>query len=406
MHGREKKKVGRREYGTEPEESSALVNAPDSQAAGVTGGTSASSAVLSSAISPSVIAPSSAAASATAVLAPERAHIRKYAQMDGGRTTAQSDAANTVRGGMGGLPAYAPAPSMRGGVLAAGGGGEERGLGVPEDNMATSFMEADKFKNSALQSAGDHVRQGTGGGGGEIPKDLSLRALAFHDVTEDLSKSEPVPQGGLASCWKAGGCWQSRATAAASSPVAAATASTGSGGGAEANPDTLPIAPWNNAYSTSDKGYSASDKADDTSDKADDTAYRTSDKAYRTSRTSQIKGAESRYGAPAPPGAPAPRGAPAPPGTKNTLRGPAQWAEIFTGTEAKSGMSGGLSGGLHAPEVPEYRGLPKDRQLRHLAHTYMDDGVAYQMHMQVKDEVKKARVALKLAKTRQVLVPS
>jgi len=257
--------------------------------------------------------------------------------------------------------------------------------------MATSFMEADKFQNSAWQSAGDHVRQGTGGGGGEIPKDLSLRALAFHDVMEDLSKSEPVPQGGLASCWKAGGCWQSRATAAASSPVAAATASTGSGGGAEANLDALPIAPW-------DKAYSTSDKAHDTPYRTSDKPYRTSDKPYRTSPISHIKGAESRYGAPAAPGTKRTR--------PNSLGGPAQWAEIFTGTEGKSGMSGGLSGGLHAPKVAEYRGLPNDRRLRHVAHTYMDDGVAYQMHMQVKDEVKKARVALKLAKTRQVLLPS
>ena len=54
-----------------------------------------------------------------------------------------------------------------------------------------------------------------------------------------------------------------------------------------------------------------------------------------------------------------------------------------------------------APKVPEYRGLPKDTRLRNLAHRYMDDGVAYRMQMKVKEQVKKARVALQLAKQRQ-----
>ena len=40
------------------------------------------------------------------------------------------------------MPSYVPAPSMQGGVAGVGVGGH--GLGVPEDNMATAFMEADK----------------------------------------------------------------------------------------------------------------------------------------------------------------------------------------------------------------------------------------------------------------------
>jgi len=73
--------------------------------------------------------------------------------------------------------------------------------------------------------------------------------------------------------------------------------------------------------------------------------------------------------------------------------GPAQWAEIFS-----DGKSGAVPAG---PKTPEYRGLPKDKRLRELAHSYMDDGVAYRMKVNVQEEVKKAAVAVKVAEIRQ-----
>ena len=75
------------------------------------------------------------------------------------------------------------------------------------------------------------------------------------------------------------------------------------------------------------------------------------------------------------------------------MSGPAQWAEIFS-----VGESGAV---LAAPKTPEYRGLPKDKRLRELAHTYMDDGVAYRMKVKVQQEVKRAAVAVKVAEVRQ-----
>ena len=318
IEGRERRQVGAKVYAQQAQRSSALVDASPSQA--------------SAAI---------AAATAGADQAREGSHFFHVH--------------STFPAAQGGLPSYVPAPSVRGGVRGRAGGG---GLGVGEDTMATSFMEADKAKNDDYERVADAARQGTkqrilvhGRTAPEIPKDTKLRSLAFQFATQGLSSPRKASSG--QSCWEGEGCWQKASPE--QSRTGAAGRQTHLGVPHASNPDALPLAPW-------DKSPAKQPTAAD---------------LPRAPRRMPGVGGGRRIG------------------------GPAQWAEIFSSSKGGGEGTRRSVAAQWAPKVPEYRGLPKDTRLRNLAHRYMDDGVAYRMQMKVKDQVKKARVALQLAKQRQ-----
>ena len=128
IEGREKKDVGPKVYREQAQQSSSLVNSPSSGAVNPDALPVAPWDTSASVNSPSSPPHPPPAAAASAHASP--------AATSSGLDSRQWGA------GRGGLPSYVPAPSMQGGVARVGVGGH--GLGVPEDNMATAFMEADK----------------------------------------------------------------------------------------------------------------------------------------------------------------------------------------------------------------------------------------------------------------------
>jgi hypothetical protein len=128
IEGREKKDVGAKVYREQGQHSSALVNSPSVGAQ-----------------NPDAlpVAPWDTSASVNRPSPPPRLPPAAAASSHASSATT-SPGLDSRQGGVGGggLPSYVPAPSMQGGVAGVGVGGH--GLGVPEDNMATAFMEADK----------------------------------------------------------------------------------------------------------------------------------------------------------------------------------------------------------------------------------------------------------------------
>ena len=88
-----------------------------------------------------------------------------------------------------------------------------RSLSRPPSHPQANNAQLQRLADSAREATG---RRGAGGGmgGGEIPKDKGLRAMAFQFATQHLNSNPPPPapggdaDGGRA-CWTQGGrgCW-------------------------------------------------------------------------------------------------------------------------------------------------------------------------------------------------------